>query len=251
MRIRYAALSAILLLAIHGAWRVPAASAAAEVRRANLVFSAMPTQIAGGGFNDVIDLVNRAQLEPRGLAPLDKINFSWMFDAELRYFVRQNIAVSAGIGQLKGRTVQTYLPGIGQSIDVIAAITSVPIHAGAAYYLAPYNQGDFQARAFVGAGFTSMVYNRATIEVIGNGIQPDPSSRTTGTNDAPGYYGEFGAHMFFAARYSVILSALYRSSMVRNLVDEDTGQLMFDPQGRPLTLDTGGVGFRMALAVGL
>lgn len=251
MRIRYAGLSAILLLAVLAAWRVPAASAAAEVRRTSLVFSAVPTQIAGGGFNDLIDLVNRAELEPRGLAPLDKINFSFMFDAELRHFVRQNIAVTAGIGQLKGRTVQTYLPGIGQSIDVIAAVTSIPIHAGAAYYLAPYNQGDFQARAFFGAGFASIVYNRATIEVIGNGVQPDPSSRTTGTNDAPGYYGEFGAHMFFAARYSVMLSTVYRSSLIRNLVDEDTGQLMFDPQGRPLTLDTGGVGFRMALAIGL
>lgn len=251
MRIRFAAVSAILLLAMLATWRVPAVSAAAEVRRASLVFSAVPTQIAGGGFNDIIDFVNQAQLEPRGLAPLDKVNFTFMFDAELRYFVRQNIAVTAGVSQLKGRSVQTYLPGIGQSIDVVAAMTSIPIHAGAAYYLAPYNQGDFQARAFFGAGFTSLVYNRATIEVVGNGIQPDPSSRTTGTNDAPGYYGEFGAHMFFAARYSVILSALYRSSMVRNLVDEDTGQLMFDPQGRPLTLDTGGAGFRMALAVGL
>jgi hypothetical protein len=249
MRIRHVAVPAVLLFAL--AWRVPAASAAAEVHRFNIVFSAIPTQIQASDFNDLIGGINRTQLEPRGLEPLKKIKFSWLFDSEMRYFVRQNVAVSFGVGQLRAKTLQTYLPGIGQSIDIQAAITSVPVHAGAAYYLAPFNSGDFQARAFIGGGFSSVVYNRASVEVIADGIAPDPSTRTTWTNDAPGFYGEFGGHMFFASRYSVLLSAYYRSNVVRNLVNEDNGQPALDPQGRPLTLDTGGGGFRMAFAIGL
>lgn len=249
MRIRLAILTAVVLLAL--SWRVPGASAAAEIHRSSIVLSAVPTQINASDFNSVIEFVNKTALEPRGLAPLKKIQFSFLFDAELRYFVRQNVAVSFGASQLKARSQQEYLPSIGQSIVLSASMTSVPVHAGAAYYLAPYNQGDFQARAFFGAGLSSLVYNRATIQVSSTGIIPDPSVRTTGTNDAPGYYVEFGGHMFFAARYSVILSALYRSHVVRNMIEEDTGQRMLDPQGKPLTLDTGGAGFRMAMAVGL
>ncbi|MBI1795828.1 MAG: hypothetical protein HY076_07510 [Candidatus Eisenbacteria bacterium] len=249
MRIRHAAVPAALLLAL--AWRVPAASAAAEVHRFSFMLSAIPTQIAASDFNDVIGYVNATQLDPRGLEPLDKIQFSWLFDAEARYFVRQNVAVSFGFGQLKARSHQTYLPGIGKSIDFEAAITSVPVHAGVAYYLAPFNSGDFQARAFLGGGFSSVVYNRASIAVSSYGIAPDPSTSTTGTNDGPGYYGEFGGHMFFASRYSVLLSAYYRSNVVRNLINEQTGLPMLDPSGRPLTLDAGGAGFRMSFGIGL
>lgn len=249
MRIRHAVVPAVLALSL--AVRVPAVFAAAEVHRFNLALSAVPTSIAASDFNDQITFINRTQLQPRGLEPLKKIQFSWLFDAEMRYFVRQNVAVTVGVSQLKARTKQTYLPGIGQSIDIQAAVTSVPVHAGMAYYLAAFNQGDFQARAYFGAGFSSVVYNRASIEVIASGITPDPSSRTTGTNDGPGYYGEFGAHMFFASRYSVMLSAMYRDNKIRNLIDEDTGLPMTDPSGRPLTLDVGGAGFRMALGIGL
>src|SRR5262245_33986296 len=118
MRIRHAAVPAVLLFAL--AWRVPAASAAAEVHRFNIVFSAIPTSISATDFNNVIGGINQTALEPRGLEPLKKIKFSWLFDTEMRYFVRQNVAVSFGVGQLKAKTVQTYLPGIGQSIDIQA-----------------------------------------------------------------------------------------------------------------------------------
>jgi len=249
MRIRHAVVPLVLMLAV--AVRVPAAFSAAEVHRFNIALSAVPTQVSASNFNDVIVFLNRNALEPRGLEPLKKIQFSWLFDAEMRYFVRQNVAVSFGVSQLKAKSKQTYLPGIGQSIDIQAAITSVPVHAGVAYYLAAFNQGDFQARAYFGGGFSSVVYNRASIEVLASGITPDPSTRQTGTNDGPGYYAEFGAHMFFASRYSVMLSALYRDNKVRNLIDESSGQRMLDPTGHPLTLDVGGAGFRMAFAIGL
>ncbi len=182
MRIRSAVLAAVLLLAL--SWRIPGAFAAAEIHRTSIVLSAIPTQINAKDFNDVIVFTNRTQLEPRGLAPLDKIQFSFLFDGEMRYFVRQNVAVSFGVSELKATSKQEYLPSIGQSIDLSANITTIPFHVGAAYYLAPYNQGDFQARAFFGAGLSSIVYNRASIQVAATGIAPDPSIRVTGTNDA-------------------------------------------------------------------
>lgn len=248
MRIRLAVVPAVLLVAF--ACRVPAAGASAEVHRLNVVLSAVPTQLRASEFNSLIDLINQTALEPRGLQGLDRIQFSWLFDAEVRYFVRQNLAVSAGTGRIKTSSSQIYLPAIAQSITLSAHITTVPLHAGAAYYLRPYNQGDFQARAYVGAGFMSVVYNRASLQLTEEGIVTGQAFRVTGTNDGPGYYGEMGAHLFFASRYSVLLSGLYRSNQVRNLVDEDSGALMHDTQGRPLKLDVGGAGFRMAVGIG-
>jgi hypothetical protein len=248
MCIRFAVVPAVLLLAL--AWRVPAATAAADVHRFNVVLSAVPTQLRAADFNSLIDETNTV-LESFGLTPLDRIKFSWLFDAELRYFVRQNLAVSAGVGQIRSSTSQEYLPAIGQSITLSAHITSVPLHAGAAYYFQPYNQGDFQARTYVGGGFMSVVYNRASLGVDFAGVTTgETSARVTGTNDAPGCYGELGAHLFFASRYSVLLSGLFRSNQVRNLVDENTGALMRNAQGQPLTLDVGGAGFRMAVGIG-
>ena len=242
---------ALVAVSVALAWHAPRAMAAAEVHRFNLVPSAVPTQVRADDFNSLIDQINRTQLEPRGLQPLGRIKLSWLLGAELRYFVRQNVAVSAGVGRLKASQSQEYLPAIRQSIVLSAHVTSVPIHAGAAYYFTPYNQGDFQARAYVGAGFMSLVNNRATIRVDESGIVTGAASRVTGTNDAAGYYGEVGAHLFFASRFSVLLSGLYRNNEVRNLVDEATGALLLNPQGQPLTLDVGGAGVRMALGIGL
>ncbi len=249
MRLRLGLALAVLSLVV--AWRVPAAMAAAEVHRYYLVPSAVPTQVRASDFNSLIEEINRTQLEPRGLEPLGKIKLSWLFDAELRYFVRQNLAVSAGVGRLKASTSQEYLPSIGQSITLSAQVTSIPIHAGVAYYFTPYNQGDFQARAYLGGGFMSLVRNRANLRVDESGIVTGQAFNVTGTNDAAGYYGEVGAHLFFASRFSVLLSGLYRSNEVRNLVDEASGALMRNPRGEPLTLDVGGVGFRMAVGIGL
>ena len=68
------------------AWATQA-MAAAEVHRFNIVFSAIPTQIKGGDYNDLVGLVND-QLEARGLEPLDPIKHTWMLAGEGRYFVR-------------------------------------------------------------------------------------------------------------------------------------------------------------------
>jgi hypothetical protein len=218
------------------------------------VLSSIPTQIQATTFNDDIDFYNRVVLLAHDREPLEKIQFGFLQDAELRYFVRSNVAVSLGVGQLRGSSQKEYLPGIGQRILIRAQILSVPVHVGADYYLAAYNQGDFQARAYVGAGVMSVVYNRALFEQVETGTTPlttlGGSFRLAGTRDAPGYYFEAGAHMFFAVRYSVILGMIYRSNVMRNLVDENTGTALFDVNGKPATLDVSGVGGRFALGIG-
>lgn len=249
MRKRLGFIPAALLAAL--LWPASEARAAAEVHRLNVVFSAVPTGLKADDFNTAIGDINRTRLDPNNLEPLSAITWSWLVDAEVRYFVRPSLAVSAGVSRIRASTSQEYLPTIGASNTVRADITSIPIHAGAAYYFSPYNQGDFQARGYVGAGFMSVVYNRASQQWTGTGIPVGQAFSWTGTNDGPGYYAEGGVHMFFASKLSVMLSALLRSNEVRNLVDEVTGAPILDTIGRPVSLDVGGVGFRMAVAIGL
>jgi len=248
MGTRYIIIPAVVLLVL---WRAPDAGAAAEVHRLNLVISAIPSQVRATDFNEMIEDVNRTRLAPYSLEPLHKIKLSWMFDGELRYFARQNLAVSVGVTRLRASTKQEYLPTIGASNTLRSDITSIPIHAGAAYYFTPYNQGDFQARAYIGGGVMNTVYNRASLQWIGIGIVGGEPFHWTGTNDGPGYYGEVGAQLFFASKLSMMLSGLHRSNEVRNLVNEETGAPIVNAQGRAISLDVGGTGFRMAVAIGL
>jgi hypothetical protein len=246
---RHGILAAVLAIALAG--HAADVQGAAEVHRLNVVLSAVPTQVRATDFNNVIGDINRTLLQPIGLEPLTKIKLSWMFDAEVRYFARPNLALSVGVTRLRAKTSQEYLPTIGASNTLRAEITSVPIHAGAAYYFTPYNQGDFQARAYVGTGFMNMVYNRASLAWDGTGIPIGGAFHVGGTNDGPGYYGEVGAQLFFASKLSVLLSGLYRSNQVRNLIDEQTGAPIVNGNGQPVSLDVGGTGFRMAVAIGL
>jgi hypothetical protein len=253
MRARYVLWSALLVLgAVLGA---PEADAAAEIHRFNLVLSSIPTEIKGGGANDVINDFNRTQLRPRGLESLDEMTLALLHTAELRYFVRPNVAVSMGVGQLRSQTKREFLPALGQSIQLRAEFLSAPVYAGAAYYLAPYTQGDFQARAYLGGGFVSQVYNKAVFQQTESGTDGTTTLGGNflqiGTRDAPGYYVEAGAHMWFPLRYSVMLSVVYRGGEVRDLLDQTTHEPLFDPEGRPLTLDLGGIGGRMGISIGL
>jgi hypothetical protein len=255
---RFRLLPAVLLLvltALLGA-RVPTAGAAAEFHKFNVVLSAIPTPLRAKDLNGDIDDLNQTKLEPNGVIGLDRINSSWLVNAEVRYFVRQNIALSVGGGRIRKTVSQEYLPAIGQSLHASVSLTSVPLYAGGAYYFKPYNQGDFQARAYVGAGFMSVVYNRLALaaEWLDRTDPNHPALMTFAshvTNDAPGYYVEAGAHLFFATRFSVLLSGLYRSNEIHNMVNERTGAIATDHLGQPLTLDVGGIGFRMALGIGM
>ena len=235
------------------------AGAAAEIHRFSIAFSANPTQIDAKDFNNVIiDRLNIQRLGPRGLQGLDKIGFGWFFDGQMRYFVRPNVSVVLGVGQLKSITKREYLPRLSAAVQYRAEILTVPVHAGAAYYLPPYNQGDFQARMYFGGGLTSLVFNRARLQAQEAGTDSATtlggSYQLNSRNDSPGYYVETGVHMFFAARYSVMIGALYRSSMVR---DMDVERITVGDHGRVIQklgpivdLDTTGLGGRFALAIG-
>ncbi len=224
------------------------AGAAAEVHRLNLVISAIPTQVAATDFNKDLDQFNRLILEPQGLEGIKKITFAWYYDFQLRYFVRQNVAVCAGVGQLRSATKREYLPAIEQDVELRAEMLSVPVHVGGLYYFQPYNQGDFQARAYLGGGLMSLVYNRERFGL--NTTFPGASFQRSGRGDSPGYYVEAGAHMFFAARYSVLVGVIYRSAKIRNLegiVHTTAGSFRVPVPN----LDTSGVGARMAVGIGM
>lgn len=236
--------------------------AAADVHRLSLVLSSNPTQLQATDLNDFLDEFNRVKLESRGMESLDKISFTWLTQAEMRYFVRPNIAVSAGFGQIKSKTRREYLPRISQSIVIRTEVIAVPVHVGGAYYLQPYNQGDFQARAYIGGGFVSVTQGKVLFEQLefatDSATTLGGSARFRGRGEGPGYYVELGGHMFFASRYSVILGGFYRSAAIRNLrITQDlinrnavtTGQIPVNADDT-LDLDVGGLGVRMAVAIG-
>ena len=249
---------AILAALVMGLVLAPsAARAAAEVHRLNLALSAVPTQVKAGDFNDVVRNYNNTVLAPLGFDPLDKVSFSWMFDAELRYFVTRSLSVNAGVGHLRAKTAKEYLPALASSINVHADLITVPVHLGASYYLQPYNQGDFQARMFVGGGMVQYTHSRVIFEQTLSGADSASTAnlggsfKIEGTNDAPGYYLEGGVHMFFASRYSVMLSAMYRSGEVQGIIEENTAEALVNPiSGKPLTLDVSGVGLRLSANIG-
>jgi hypothetical protein len=256
-RLRFLASCAICVAAI--AWG-SSAHAAAQVSKFNLVLSANPTTVDAKDFNErVIDRFNRSVLDPKGLEGVKQIKFAWLFDAQMRYFVRPNFAVEAGVGQLKSVSKRSFLPAIGMAIDYRAELLSVPVHVGGAYYLPAYNQGDFQARWYMGGGITSLVYNRAKFAAVESNTD---SARTLGGDykisarrDSPGFYLETGVHMFFGGRYSVLMGGMYRSSMVRQAdgtleVATTNGNVIRTPLGKVFDIDTSGIGGKMALAIG-
>jgi len=226
------------------------AGAVAEVHRFNLVLSAIPTQITGGDVNDVIDFTSR-YLESFGLKGLDRIKQGWMFEAQLRYMATSKISLNAGVGQIKQSTEQEYFPAIQQDIRLRYEVFSSPVTVGVAYYMQPYNQGDFQARAYFGGGFLSLVQSRLKYQQTATGVPGQSSYVLAWKRDAPGAYVEGGVHMYFASRFSVLLSAIYRSAKIEALLDRDTHEAAYAPDGHPLSMDLSGVGARMAIAIGL
>ena len=231
------------------------ADAAATVHHFNIELGGGATQIAANNFNKQNEYLNRNFLEPRGLDGLDRLSYSFLYDIGVRYFVRQNVALRAGVGQLRVQTKREYLPAIRQDIHLRSEIFSVPMQVGADYYFAPYNQGDFQARAFVGGGLLNSVRNRVLFQTFE--LRTDPSTTLFGTGvtairrDAPGWYGEFGVHMFFAMRYSVVLNTYYRSARASGLVVANSNNPALNlTDGQPFELDLSGIGGRGALCIG-
>lgn len=245
------------------------ARAAATVHRLSLVLSGIPTSINGKEFNDEIENFNQALLDPIGYENLKPLSFSWMFDGELRYFVRPNFAVSAGVSHLRVGEEREFLPSITTGVTLHTEILTVPVHIGGAYYLQPYNQGDFQARAYLGAGLMQYTYSRVRFQQTLSMATYDSalvaysggSYRYSLTQDAPGYYLEAGGHMFFASRFSALIGVSYRSGVLRAMRLESAEFNGAPPPVPPYTeipssdgseyyVDLGGVGVRMAVGIG-
>ena len=246
--------AALALSAVALAAAAPRVQASAEIHKLSLVLSAIPTSVNGGDLNDAIQHLNDVHLDPKGLEGVNKIQFAWMYDAELHYFVRSNVAVGFGVGQIHTSQKSEFLPAIRQDIQIRAELLSVPIHLGADYYFTPYNQGDFQARGYFGGGAIAAVGNKALMEQVEVGTD---TLTTLGGNyniayvrDSPGYYIEGGVHMFFASKLSVMLGAQYRSIVVRGMLDRSTYLPAYAPDGKEFTLDVSGIGFRMAAGIG-
>lgn len=256
--IRLGALVGLVAAALAGA--APPSHAAATVSKFTLMLSGMPTQIEGGDFNDYVEFFNRTELAPLGYAELEKIQFGWLFDARAQYFLTSDVAVTAGVGTMQSKTRREFLPALQQSIELQGEVETVPIHVGALYYLSPYNQGDFQARAYFGAGVLHLVANRVELQL--NQVGTDsvttlvPSSdppRALG--DAPGWYGEFGVHMFFASRFSAMIGVMYRSAVIRGMLDRESDlegapRQESDVNGLPFDMDLSGVALRMGVGIG-
>ena len=258
--IRFRSATALVVAALVALCAAGNAWAAAEVHRLNLALSGIPTQVRAGDFNHVIDYYNETVVTPppRGYEAMPKINFSWLFDGELRFAVTKSVVVGFGVSQLRAKQEREYLPALSQAINVRAELLTVPVHLGAAYYMQPYNQGDFQARTFVGGGLMSYTHTRAVFQQnltnpdSATAVQLGGSYSRKGTMDSPGYYVEGGVHLYFASRYSVLLGAMWRSGEIANVVDEFTGKPVYDPKsGKPFKLDMGGIGLRMAAVIGL
>jgi hypothetical protein len=253
-RIAPGALSAlVLILGLLGS--VARVDAAATVHRFNLELGLGASQIAANNYNKQNEFLNRNVLEANGLKGYDRLTFSFLYDMGFRFFVRPNVALRAGVGQMRAQSKLEYLPAIGADIQLRTEIFSVPMHLGADYYFAPYNQGDFQARGFVGGGLLNTVTNRVLYQTYSVGLPPQVTQFGYGNakfeRDAPGWYGEAGVHMFFAMRYSVVINGYYRSAKASGLVltNSDTPVYNFT-DGKPYELDLSGIGGRGGFCIG-
>ncbi len=256
------ALACLAVLPANRAW------AAADVHRLNLMLAGIPTSVDGSDFNDAIDRYNHTKLDPIGYERLKSLSFAWQFDGELRYFVRPNFAVTAGVSQMRASEHREYLPSITTAVNLHTEILTAPVHVGMAYYLQPYNQGDFQARAYFGGGMLQYTHSRVRFDQVLAMAEYDSalvaytggSQRTSLTQDATGYYGEFGAHMFFASRFSALVAVQYRSGVLRGLRLEQATvngqpvgapyQEVTNPDGSEFQVDMGGIGVKMAVGIG-
>ena len=132
-----------------------------------------------------------------------------------------------------------------------AMILTVPRNIGLDYYFDPYTSGDFSLRPFVGGGFMDLVETKAKLggqlvspdTTFGNFIRPK--------GEGQGWYAESGVHFMFPSRYSIILNAIYRHAKAPRVINEDTGTVVFNPDGTQMELDVSGFGLRLAAQISL
>jgi hypothetical protein len=174
----------------------------------------------------------------------------------MRYFVRPNIALAAGVSHLRARQEREYLPTLTSDVVLSGEVLTVPIHVGADYYFTAYNQGDFRAQFYAGGGILSLTSTRGTLALDVVGLDSTSGAipfKTISTGDGTGFYTELGVHMFFAMRYSVMLGGVYRNAEVNpTAVYFATGNGHEQFAGvAPRSMDASGFGVRASIAIGL
>jgi outer membrane protein W len=254
---RSARTAAVITLVVAALGSLAPAARADEQRvpRLGLALSIMPTSLALGDINDEIDRLNSetAAFGPpfSPQAPIGNITWDGLVQAELKYFYNRNIAIVAGIGQIK-RESRLELQPVADGSTIIRGYTrAVPIHLGADYYFEPRTSGDFTLRPFAGAGYMKIADTKTSFGY--DLVRPDSVLRdfTDSYGNGHGFYVEAGIHMMFPSRYSILVNANYRNAHVKQMQYFETGQVVLTPAGELLETDLSGFGLRFALQIGL
>lgn len=232
----------------------PANQAAADeqrVSRLGLAIYAGVSSLSPDNVNQAIDQTNQATNAILGVAPIDHITSSPLFQMEVRFFVSDKIVAVMGLGSMRTSSSLQLMPQADTDLEVEGSVRAVPLHLGADYYFLPYTRGDFTLRPFAGGGFMSSVDTR--VKVGASFTAPDTTvdqfQRFVG--NGAGFYLEGGVHAMVPSRYSFILNLFYRNLQVKRLYIEDGDAnvygLLLDENGNPAKLDLSGFGIRLGV----
>jgi hypothetical protein len=197
-----------------------------------------------------------------GLAPVDEIKASPLFQAELRFFISDKLVAVGGLGYME-RTEQIDLKPQPDQDDVLAQahIQGVPIYVGLDYYFLPYTSGDVTWRPFAGGGFMSMVEARGK---VGKNFILDPNDPTRfiiqddflrGFGEGAGFWVETGVHLMLPGRYSFVGNIYYRYLKIPAVWELDPqgqpvdGEPILDDSGQPVDLNWSGLGIRIGIQI--
>jgi len=219
-----------------------------RVKRFGVALSIMPTSMALGDFNDVIDRVNTAGAT-QGLAPINKVHWSAAFGVEGRFMATKRWMVNDGFGRIKKESKLDLIPQVGTQILVTGNILTVPRNLGLDYYFPPKTSGDVTLRPFLGGGVLSLVQTKAKL-----GGAATVAGVTTGSFARPQgegmwFYAEGGMHVMLPSKYSLLLNGYYRHAKLSNVVEETTLQRLRNADGSPFTLDLSGFGIRLGTQI--
>ncbi len=226
-----------------------------RVNRLGLALSIMPTSLALDDVDAATDKLNAetaALEEPFGSqAPIDKITWDGLWQAELKYFVNRKWAVIAGLGQIKKESKLELQPVADGSTLIRSYVRSVPIHLGADYYFEPRTSGDFTWRPFVGGGYMRVGDTKVTEGY--DLVRPDSTLKTivTANGTGHGFFVEAGTHLMFPSRYSILINAHYRNAKTGQMTNVDTGEDVQLVPGEEFVTDISGFGLRFALQIDL
>ena len=210
--------------------------------------------------NNAIDEVNAVATPPPpdgpGLAPLDHIAASPIFQIEGRFFISDKFVATLGYGTL-GRTENlTLQPQTSQEIIVEGSVNAKTLNTGLDYYFTPYTSGDVTWRPFAGAGFMSVIEGEG--RVGGSLTETTPDTTVDDRFDrfrgqGAGFYLEAGVQLMIPSRYSFIANVFYRNLKMDNVweVDEFGNSLgpLENPDGSLAEIDLSGIGLRVGINI--